>query len=88
MIKTILLLMMVLMADPTDVYEITWESVKSESQVMDELSEFGVIQIKRLGTASKQKKWSVVIQHKGSKQSVRDALKKLRDVQRVKILDK
>ena len=84
---TLLLATVLTMADQTHVYEITWDAAKTEKQVQQDLSEFRVLQVKKLGVASKQKKWSVVIQHKGTKQKVRDDVKKLSGVSRVKILE-
>lgn len=76
-----------LMAEPTHVYQVTFTSSMNEAEVKLALASFHVLQVKRLGNATKQSKWDCVIQSKDVKTRVRDNLKKLKEIQRVKVLE-
>lgn len=84
---TLLLAMVLMMAHPTHVYEITFDSVHTEQEVRQILLNFTVLQLKHPGVASKQKKWDVVIQDRGTKTAVRTKLRSLHGITRVASTD-
>ena len=82
---TALLLSIIMTADPTHVYEVTWDSACSEKETLASLKAFKVVQVKHEGVASRKKKWLVVIQSNKLKTQVRDDIKNMACVTRVRI---